>query len=75
MNIKRLLYSKYSKYFIAIILGIGITTLFRKTCDEKNCLEFKRPGDISKKVFKFDNRCYRFKQQDQQCSNSKTIVT
>ena len=44
MNISRLLNSKYSKYIISFIIGLGLATLFRKACTKKNCLVFKAPN-------------------------------
>ena len=42
-NIRRLLYGAYSKYFISAVLGLGLATLFRKVCNDRNCLVFYGP--------------------------------
>ena len=56
MNISRLLHSKYSAYFISLILGLGLATLFKKASNKKNCMVFKAPSleDIKDKQYKFD---------------------
>ena len=76
MEIKRLLYGKYSKYVISIILGFGLATLFRKVCNERNCLVFKAPKikNIEKKTYKVDNTCYKFTYKQVQHNKSKKEV-
>ena len=51
MNVKRLINGKFSKYVISAIIGIGLATLFRKACKDRNCLVFKAPNhnEIDKK--------------------------
>ena len=76
-GIERLLYSKYSNVVISIILGLGLSCLFRKACDKRNCLVFKAPAnfnDISKKTYKHNDKCYKFKPKSVTCDNSKQIV-
>ena len=76
MNIKRLLYSKYSKFFISILLGLGLSTLFRKVCNERNCIKFLAPNfnDIKGKVFKQDDKCYEYKESQTSCQDNKKKV-
>ena len=38
MYIKRFIYSKFGRYVISILLGLGLATLFRRACKERNCL-------------------------------------
>ena len=76
MNISRLLHSKYSAYFISLILGLGLATLFKKACNKKNCMVFKAPSleDIKDKQYKFDDKCYKFTPEAVTCNKSKKIV-
>jgi hypothetical protein len=62
MEIRRLLYSKYSSAIISIILGFGLATLFRKVCNKRNCIVFRSPNikNIEGKVIKYDDTCYKF---------------
>ena len=61
MFVRRLIYSKFGKVVVSILLGLGLATLFRKVCNERNCMVFKAPqlSEIKDKVFKFDNKCYK----------------
>jgi hypothetical protein len=77
MNFKRLLHSGLGKIFISILLGLGIATLFRKVCTDKNCLRFKGPltNQVDGKVFKHGEQCYKYKVQNaDKCNPSKKVV-
>lgn len=76
MNFKRLLYSDFGKILISIILGIGLSTLFRRVCVGKDCYIFKSPefSKINEQVFKHNKKCYKFKEQSVTCDPSKKIV-
>ncbi len=78
MNIKRLLYSKYSNIIISVILGLGLSTLFRKACNKRNCLVFRAPpfDKVNNKTFKHNDKCYHFKSSTVSCNNnqSKKVV-
>lgn len=76
MEIKRLLYSKHSSTFISIILGIGLASLFRKVCKERNCVVFRAPvlDDIQKKIFQHGQTCYEYLPVSEKCSNSKKQI-
>jgi len=77
MYLRRLLYGDAGKIFISIILGLGLATLFRKVCNDRNCIIFKAP-DIKKihnQIFKFQGKCYKFTEEIEKCNNNKKIVS
>ena len=76
-NVNRILYGTYSKYVFSIILGFGLATLFRKVCNDKNCIRFVGPNikDVDNKVYKFNDTCYKFKPKAVSCSKSKKQVS
>lgn len=76
MNLRRLIYSDAGRYIISILLGLGLATLFRKVCNERNCIVFKGPklDKVSDQVFKFKNKCYKFKENISSCDESKKII-
>ena len=76
MNIKRLLYGDVGKIFISVLLGLGLATLFRKVCKNRDCIVFHAPDikKIKNQVFKFDNKCYVFKEKIVKCKPNKKIV-
>tara|TARA_B100000795_G_C22784190_1_gene433791 strand:+ start:397 stop:636 length:240 start_codon:yes stop_codon:yes gene_type:complete len=76
MHIKRLIHGRFSKYVLSLLLGIGLATLFRKACNSRNCLIFRAPtiDKIKNQVFKYNEKCYTFKEEAQSCDASKKIV-
>ena len=76
MFVRRLIYSKFGQTVISILLGLGIATLFRKVCNERNCMVFKAPElkDIKGKTFKFNNKCYKYEESAQSCKNTKKKI-
>ena len=76
IHIKRLIYSKFGEVIISILLGLGLATLFRKVCNNRNCLKLEGASlnKITNQIFKFDDKCYKFTSDIQKCDNSKKIV-
>lgn len=76
MGMKRLLYGKYSEYVLAILIGFGLATIFRKACNERSCLVFKGPkiDELTDKKFKYDGKCYSFTPEIGKCKKSKKTV-
>ncbi len=76
MDLKNILHSKNGKILMSVLLGIGISTLFRKVCKDRNCLVFKAPSfdKIKDKVFKFNDKCYSYNEKMTKCDNSKRIL-
>lgn len=76
MNFKRLLYTDFGKTLISVILGLGLATLFRKTCKERKCITFNAPSleQIKDKIYKYDGKCYKFNLETSKCDKSKRIV-
>ena len=60
----------------SILLGLGLATLFRKACTDKNCLKFNGPiiSEIEDKIFKHDNKCYKYTTTSSKCDNTKRII-
>ena len=76
MNIKGIIYSKFGQIIISILLGLGLATLFRRACNERNCLVFKGPeiSKIKNQVFKYNDKCYSFSAEAETCSPFKKII-
>lgn len=77
MYLHKFFENKTGKYMLSIILGIGIASLFRKVCKEKNCIVFKAPplDEIRDKVFKYDKQCYKYKPVATKCDPQKKIIS
>ena len=76
MYVKRLLDTPFGVTIISIVLGLGIATLFRKVCTDKNCIIFNGPviTDVNDKIFKFEDKCYKYDLEPTKCNNNKKII-
>jgi len=76
MNVKRLLNTKMGVFFISVILGLGLATLFYKACDGKKCIDFNGPliNEIDGKTYKFGEECYKYSFQPAKCDSTKQVV-
>ena len=76
MFVKRLLHSKYSNVIIAIILGFGLSTLFRRVCKKRECIVFKAHDSekINGQIFKHNANCYEYKTTSITCNDDKNDV-
>ena len=68
--ISNLLEHKLGQIIVSVILGLGLAALFRKVCDDNNCLIIKSPpsSEINGKVFKSNNKCYKYTPEVTTCS-------
>ena len=73
---KKLLDTNIGRYILSALLGFGLATIFRKTCDKRNCLTFKAPDfeEIKDTVYKYDNKCYKFYETAVSCDPRSKIV-
>ena len=76
MYIRRLITGVFRRSIISILLGLGLATLFRKVCNDRNCLVFKAPkiDKIDNQIFEFDDKCYKFNKKATKCDNTKKVV-
>jgi 3-phosphoglycerate kinase len=76
MNIKRLVDTPTGKIAISIILGLGLASLFRKVCTDKNCIVFNGPviGDFENKTYQHGEKCYQYSAVPDSCNSMKRIV-
>ena len=76
-RISKLIHSRFGKIIISVFLGIGLATLFRKACKDRNCLVFYAPPSekVHGKTYKFNDKCYSFTESAVSCDASKQTVT
>ena len=77
MSIRRVLHSESGKRIISVLLGFGLATLFRKVCHDRTCLEFRAVthDKIKDTIYKFNDKCYTFKENAVSCNASKKILS
>jgi hypothetical protein len=77
MNIKRWLHSDTSRYIISVILGLGLSTLFRKECIGDKCLKFLSPpvNELEKETYMYGKKCYTYNSSSESCEDNKKKVS
>lgn len=62
LQVNRLLHTPFGRIIISILMGLGLATLFRTACKNKNCIHFAGPiiSDIDHKIYKYGDSCYQY---------------
>ena len=68
LDLKKLLKSNNGKLLISILLGLGISGLFKMSCDNRECIVHKGPQFTEEnKVIKYNNKCYKVDEKMESC--------
>mgnify|MGYP000093482068 FL=1 len=69
--LNKLLENESIAIIVSIILGLGLASLFRQVCKGNECMIIKGPSvkEVSKKVYKIDDKCYKYTPKATQCSS------
>ena len=75
-HLKRILDTELGRFFISVILGIGLATLFRKACTDKSCITFNGPviDEVHGKIYQFGEFCYKYELIPDKCDSKKKTV-
>lgn len=76
MNFKRLLHTELGILVISVLMGLGLATLFRKACNDKNCIIFNGPviDTVTGKTYQYGEYCYKYSIHPVLCNKNKKIV-
>jgi len=77
MQIKLLMSTPLGKIFISILLGLGLATMFRSTCKEKNCIRFAGPvlNEVDGKIYKHGEKCFKYEVASSgKCDDTKRVL-
>lgn len=76
MNFKRLLNNPVGQFFVSVLLGLGLATLFRRVCTDKSCLVFHGPviQEFEGKIYRHGEKCYQYKVTPNKCDSTKRII-
>ena len=68
-NIINIIHTKIGQLVMSIILGLGLSTLFRKSCENRDCIIFRAPSIkiLRENTYKYNNKCYNFKETAMKC--------
>ena len=67
--IDKIEHNPIGKSIVSVILGLGLASLFRKTCKEGSCIIIRGPKqeELNKYVYKIDNDCYKYTPRVARC--------
>lgn len=67
--------SKIAKIILSIVWALGIASLFRKVCKDRNCIIFRAPDpkDVMNNTYIFEKSCYQFEPELSRCGYGKTV--
>jgi len=76
MNFKRLLNTELGRILISILLGLGLASLFRKVCNDRDCIIFNGPviTELEGKTYKYGEHCYQYSMHADKCDPNKRII-
>ena len=67
--LKELKKNYFGRVIISVIIGLGLSALFRKVCNDRECLVIKGPNieEVENSIFNFDGKCYKYKALSTSC--------
>lgn len=76
IGMMKLLHTDNGRYAISFILGMGLASLFRKICKDRNCLVFEAPPieEVTKNTYAYGDKCYTFKEKLTKCTSDKEKI-
>jgi hypothetical protein len=76
-NISAALRTYKGRIVVSMLLGIGLASLFRRVCNDRNCLVFKSPpvDEVTKNTYAYGDKCYKFKEKTMKCGMTEKQVT
>ncbi len=74
IDLHRFLSSRTGVILMSIILGLGVSTLFRMSCNSRSCIVYTSPDFSKKKLIQYNKKCYEPSEKMVKCDpNKKTI--
>jgi hypothetical protein len=77
--INNLIYTERGRILLSIIFGLGLASLFRLSCKDKDCYNFIGPkqNEIRDKIFSFDSdnsTCYKMREKNIVCGKKQKTI-
>ena len=77
LNLGRFVHTQTGKIMMSVLLGLGLASLFRTVCKNKDCFNFHAPplNEIKDKIYKnADNKCVKYRSVATKCNTNYKIV-
>ena len=59
--------------FVSILLGFGISAIFKMCCDSRSCMMYRAPL-LDQEFIRYENKCYKPTERPETCDATKTLV-
>lgn len=68
--IDRLFYNQYGQMIVSALFGLSLALIFSRVCKD-NCTLYIAPNydEISNRIFKLNDTCYKYKSVNVPCNN------
>jgi hypothetical protein len=75
-SLKQLLDDKYGSIIISIILGLGLSAIFRKACKNGKCIVLRgpRPKELKGDVYYWYDKCIKYEVVPSKCGDEKKAI-
>jgi len=57
----------------SVLLGLGISFIFKLCCDSRSCMVYRSPS-LYEKIIRYDNKCYTPTERSETCDAKKPRV-
>lgn len=76
INLSKFVNTNTGKNIVSILLGLGLASIFREVCKDKECIIFYAPdlNEVENKIYKQDGKCYKYNLVSTKCDNTKKNV-
>ena len=74
-NLIDLFKTKEGRILVSILWGIGLATIFRKTCSGRACIVYKAPDpkEITSNVYGHNGKCYKYSVESTKCTKDVIV--
>lgn len=73
-NILKFFKSKLGMQLLSILLGLGLASIFKMSCDSRSCLVFQAAELKENNVIKYGEKCYKAIEKIEHCDLKKDII-
>lgn len=72
-NILGSMHTKFGRIIISVLLGLGLASIFRRSCKNHRCLVFKAPQitALTEGVYMHGGKCFSYKTTSVPCNSAK----
>ena len=73
LHLSKFIHTSEGRYLMSVLLGFGLATFFRTTCQGSDCVIRVAPPSralASDTIYSFNNKCYSFHKNNITCSSN-----